>query len=209
MAKSTCSTADCSRERHGLMEICHPCYRRAYYVANRERMNAQSRVYQAANSDRLKAQRAASYIENRESVNAKNKAHRLANLDKERAAHKRWYAENREHVIAKSTAANRANPAQNAAAVAKWRKAHPSEYREFTRRRHARKMGAYVTKAEYAAVLAEFGMVCHLCGQSIPSLDSLDFDHVIPLARGGAHATGNIKPSHSSCNRSKGAKLHL
>jgi 5-methylcytosine-specific restriction endonuclease McrA len=60
---------------------------------------------------------------------------------------------------------------------------------------------------DFAAILAEFGMVCHLCGGEIASPSDLDFDHVIPRALGGQHVYENIRPTHAVCNRRKGAKL--
>jgi 5-methylcytosine-specific restriction endonuclease McrA len=204
----TCSTTDCERPRYGLMDICHPCYRRAYYLANRERMNAQARAYAAANADQISEQKAARYAANREAVAVTARAYRLANPEKGRTMARRYYAANRDRLIAKAILANRERSNELlSASVARWRKAHPAEYREMCRRRRASKLGAYVTKADYAGVLAEFGMVCHLCDGDIASMADLDFDHVIPLSKGGAHSTENIRPSHRHCNRSKGAKL--
>src|ERR1035437_11020790 len=48
VTQPTCSTVDCLGPCYGLMDVCHPCYRRAYYLANRERMHAQARAYSAA-----------------------------------------------------------------------------------------------------------------------------------------------------------------
>jgi hypothetical protein len=48
--------------------------------------------------------------------------------------------------------------------------------------------------------------ICHLCGVYVEP-DDLDFDHVWPIARGGAHCAENVKVSHASCNRSKGARV--
>lgn len=47
-----------------------------------------------------------------------------------------------------------------------------------------------------AAVLAEYGTVCHLCG--MPGADSPD--HVIPRHLGGSDDLANLRPSHRSCN---------
>jgi 5-methylcytosine-specific restriction endonuclease McrA len=60
------------------------------------------------------------------------------------------------------------------------------------------------TRTDQEAILAEFGMVCHLCGGAIESPDDLQFDHVIPISRGGARLEGNVLPSHKRCNNSKG-----
>lgn len=47
---------------------------------------------------------------------------------------------------------------------------------------------------------------CGICG-GLPDGGGYDFDHIIPLARGGAHHIDNMQFAHSSCNRSKGDKL--
>jgi 5-methylcytosine-specific restriction endonuclease McrA len=56
-------------------------------------------------------------------------------------------------------------------------------------------------------VLERDGMVCHVCAGSIADLSDLHFDHVIPLARGGAHHADNIKPAHALCNLRKSDKI--
>lgn len=85
--------------------------------------------------------------------------------------------------------------------------ANPEARRERVRRRRARLRGATTERVNYAAILAKHGHVCHICGGDIEG--AIDFDHVIPIARGGAHAHSNIKPSHPSCNRRKGARIAL
>ena len=87
----------------------------------------------------------------------------------------------------------------------RYRETHADRERERTARR--RRVISAAEQVDYAAILTEFGMLCHLCSEPIESRRDLDFDHVIPLARGGAHTYDNIRPSHSSCNRRKGAKL--
>ena len=60
-------------------------------------------------------------------------------------------------------------------------------------------------RVDSAAILAEFGFVCHICSGVIESRDDLHMDHVIPLSKGGTHSAENIRPSHAFCNMSKGA----
>lgn len=62
-------------------------------------------------------------------------------------------------------------------------------------------------RVDYAAILAEFGMHCHICDTPIPTFADLHFDHVVPLALGGPHHADNIRPSHARCNLQKGARL--
>lgn len=59
---------------------------------------------------------------------------------------------------------------------------------------------------DYAAILAEHGMFCHICSMVIVDEYDLHFDHVIPLALGGPHSAENIRPAHAICNIRKGAK---
>ena len=79
--------------------------------------------------------------------------------------------------------------------------------RQTANTRRARKRGLVVKPADYAEILTEFGMACHLCGAPIETTDELHFDHVIPLARGGSHTKDNIRPSHALCNQRKGPRL--
>jgi len=44
--------------------------------------------------------------------------------------------------------------------------------------------------------------LCHYCGARFKPSD-LTMDHVVPIARGGASARGNIVPSCRDCNRDK------
>jgi HNH endonuclease len=62
----------------------------------------------------------------------------------------------------------------------------------------------HITAADYRALRAATDD-CYLCGE--PLADPVEFDHVIPLARGGRHVLANIKPTHQRCNRVKGASL--
>lgn len=46
---------------------------------------------------------------------------------------------------------------------------------------------------------------CYYCKQSIDE-DQLEFDHGVPLSRGGSHSIDNLYPCHRSCNKSKGKR---
>ncbi len=74
----------------------------------------------------------------------------------------------------------------------------------FVRRESAEPRPAPV---DYAAVLAEHGMHCHICDAPITSPGDLHFDHVIPLSKGGPHARENLRPAHARCNLRKGARV--
>jgi 5-methylcytosine-specific restriction endonuclease McrA len=68
--------------------------------------------------------------------------------------------------------------------------------------RRARKQSAAIGRVDYNAILQRDGWVCHICGDFIEPGD-LVFDHIIPLAKGGAHSNENLSPAHRSCNAKK------
>lgn len=120
---------------------------------------------------------------------------RHANMDKLREQSKLRYANDPIHVemIAKS---NR-----------KWQLSHPMKMREYQMRRRSRLIYSTIGTVDYDLILKQYGMHCHICDQAILSHQTLNMDHVIPLARLGKHASDNIKPSHAICNYRKGYKL--
>jgi len=44
--------------------------------------------------------------------------------------------------------------------------------------------------------------VCHYCGNRVGAA-ALTMDHVVPVARGGSSAKGNVVPACAACNKSK------
>lgn len=67
------------------------------------------------------------------------------------------------------------------------------------RRRTAEKKGR-VTVAEWKAIVTRFHGACAYCGaQNV----KLTMDHVVPLAKGGAHSPGNVVPACGPCNSAK------
>lgn len=72
--------------------------------------------------------------------------------------------------------------------------------------RRARIKGQSVGTVRFNDVLRRDGWLCHLCGGFV-TRETLSFDHVVPLAKGGAHAVDNLKVAHLACNRVKGARL--
>lgn len=126
-----------------------------------------------------------------------------------------YYHSNREAVAARAKARRAdATPEQRAARAAK-RRARYHELGEVARlkglhyahARNALKLGNVVAAVDLAAILAEHGMVCHLCGGDIATRADLHFDHVVPLSLGGAHEPENIRPAHAFCNLSKGNRI--
>jgi len=72
-------------------------------------------------------------------------------------------------------------------------------------RRKRERAGDRKAVLEYmAAVLSRSVVTCHWCGCDCTG--RVEFDHVMPMCRGGDHLPENIVPSCKQCNLSKGTK---
>ena len=69
-------------------------------------------------------------------------------------------------------------------------------------------------QARMRARIAATRANCHICGSEIdytlkwPDPRSFVVDHIIPLARGGAHDITNAAAAHADCNSRKRARTH-
>lgn len=85
-------------------------------------------------------------------------------------------------------------------------RADPVKYIAAVADRRARKYAATLGPVDYPKILS--ASACYLCGDQLSLLGgSVDVDHVIPLTRGGAHATDNLLATHATCNRRKRDQL--
>lgn len=183
--ESACSEEEC-RNRGPRGGICKKCARRAHYKANRGHELATMKAWREKNYEHDKARQKAWYDANTDYFKAKY----LANRDMLLTRKREWRA---------------ANPGAETHHSRAWRKRNPEKWALRNRENQRRRRGDAVV--DYAAILTEHGMACHICSGEIDSLADLHFDHVLPLARGGAHAEDNIRPAHALCNMRKGAKI--
>lgn len=64
----------------------------------------------------------------------------------------------------------------------------------------------------YTEIAQRDGWVCYLCDGDVdvtvgyPDPFSGSLDHVVPLAKGGAHLASNVRLAHLRCNVRKGTK---
>jgi 5-methylcytosine-specific restriction endonuclease McrA len=86
---------------------------------------------------------------------------------------------------------------------------HRCRIRQKHRRRRARSAGASVIALSFRAVALRDGWACGICGEAVdpdltvPHLRAPTLDHVVPLARGGAHSAANAQLAHFICNARK------
>lgn len=68
--------------------------------------------------------------------------------------------------------------------------------------RRARQKNNHGERVDYIEIMLRDRMRCHICRGGVMRSE-LHFDHVIPLAKDGAHAAHNIAVAHKSCNLRK------
>ena len=89
-------------------------------------------------------------------------------------------------------------------ARANWRKHHPDRQYAQMFAYYAKKKAVTVGAAiDYEAIIIASRGLCGICQQSIRDGET-NFDHIVPLSRGGSHTQQNIQLTHASCNRRKG-----
>lgn len=99
-----------------------------------------------------------------------------------------------------------------AARLARW----PRELersKEYHKRRRAQKFAVVVEKFTSLEIYERDGWICQICGVSVdPALKSPDgasasLDHIVPLAKGGAHTRANTQLAHLTCNVRKSDRI--
>lgn len=198
---------------------CKPCQshqqrtaNQRYYGANREKMLAQNKAWQAANpeyeasrwprrreksSEYKKNQWAEMNPEQRSGHRQKIEAWKAENPDKARAIEIRRLERIRSNTELRANATNRARA---------WRDKNPEAAAAARDRRRAREVGAEGSycKSDVLALLKSQGRICFYCSGFLAKFEC---DHFIPLARGGSNWPSNLRLACSHCNASKGAKL--
>lgn len=74
--------------------------------------------------------------------------------------------------------------------------------RQSNAKRRAQKRITTIGPISFEEIIQRDKQRCYLCGDHIETGD-IEFDHVIPLSRGGPHIKENIKVTHSWCNQKK------
>lgn len=97
------------------------------------------------------------------------------------------------------------NKSKHAERTKAWRLNNLDAARAIKRNRRSRESagGETVSAEQWKSVLDRFGGKCAKCG----SRESVEMDHVVPLARGGLHTPENTQPLCRSCNRRKSTRI--
>lgn len=88
--------------------------------------------------------------------------------------------------------------------ISRWQKENPEKMAAKYNRRRTRKTkaGGSYTGEEFKTLCKQYDNRCLCCGKK----KKLEFDHVIPVSKGGSSDISNGQPLCRSCNSSKGNK---
>lgn len=136
----------------------------------------------------------------------KSREYKELNPEREAAYKRKHYKRHRERRRESETRYRNTNRDACNKRIRKWKKANNILVKGYTAKRRALLNNAKTEVVRYEDILSRDGLVCHICGDAT-SLDNLEFDHVIPVSKGGAHSNENIKVAHATCNKVKSDKL--
>jgi hypothetical protein len=151
-----------------------------------------------------KAVQSADYLANRDEYSARMREAYRANPEPYKARAQRRYREKPEAVKAKIWEWQKRNRVKVNAYHKKNRLANPDASRARVRKRYAVRKGAKSVKFTVQQLNQKRAYWANQCWVCKAEPDS--WDHVKPLAKGGAHILANLRPICRFCNSSKQAK---
>lgn len=115
------------------------------------------------------------------------------------------------HRIAKTRQYTKAHAAESAVRVRKWKKLNPGRRKAHSKNAKARRRAKLLQNGAIFSCSDKIELLnkecfCRWCCTPL-SNDNRTIDHVVPIARGGAHHPDNLAAACDKCNFSKGKKL--
>ena len=91
-----------------------------------------------------------------------------------------------------------------------WAKHNPEHWKllrlDTSHRRRARKLQTSIGPVDFTKIIIRANGICGICQEQIKDNKS-EFDHIIPLAKGGSHTENNLQLAHAVCNRKKNSRF--
>lgn len=123
----------------------------------------------------------------------------------QKAYHVGYQRKKRQRINELSTRWRATNHDKRLAVQKAWRDRNRDKIATLARNRRGAKM-AGGRPVDFEAIMQRDQMICHVCKHPVTKA-TLHFDHVIPLAAGGAHSQENIAVAHARCNQRKGTRV--
>lgn len=141
-----------------------------------------------------------------EKQRARNEAWKLQNPVRAKASAKARADRHREKASLHKKLLYAENPGAIKTRTKNWRLANPLKVRAMNSRRRALEKQTQAEKIDFMEILRASNGICGICKKPL-DLFGIEFDHIIPLSKGGPHTRENIQATHSCCNRQKGARV--
>ena len=170
-------------------------YQRQYRQDNAGDLAEYQREYERENADYLRARRQGYHQRNRAARNARSR---------------RYYREHKEQFREYARRFQEANPGAMQKYLRDFHRRNPGKASEYGRARQARERAAYSEPfpADWFDYLREWQEGrCYLCGVEFGEGAKMEYDHVIPVSRGGPHSPRNVLLACARCNRRKHARI--
>lgn len=225
-----CMEPGCLEPRH-VGAVVHPrclVHHRAYHSAKAREARARDpepqraavRLWRGRNRDKHRASSVAYYGANRDA----RLAYAAARRDRLRATDPERVRAERQHQYRQERMGDRDRlDGLNRERSARWRAAHPEQARRVAAENTARRRADSISqRCEHNECTYRGALTlswkhneheCYMChtplrlGVRKGEPGHVHFDHVIPLSRGGAHCSDNIRPACQRCNQRKGNRL--
>lgn len=197
----------------------HPdrrAYQRQWYRKNREKRLAQCRLYNSTHKEQKRLWTREWRRRHPDLAKAADVRYRKRHRDLCRARSRAWGRKNKDYErIRKQRQRLHWSDRQKKAhrdLCKKYYRENPLKYFEAVKQRRAVVAGVTVDPAGILewkqGVMRRRRIYCSYCQRSIPKTNrQVHFDHIVPIARGGAHALYNLCVACQTCNLSKGTKL--
>ena len=167
-------------------------YQAWYRSMHREKAKATTRLWYKQNKDRAQKWGQEYYSKNQDRRRERSRADYHGHLEERKQSRAKWRGENKERI-----------KVQNA----NWRRLNPEVRLNLARKREALKRKGKIgdTKAITAWLKSwrcQLVVRCFWCQREV-SAQECHQDHVMPLAKGGAHSLENLVISCADCNTRK------
>lgn len=150
------------------------------------------------------------YQKHKEERHAQSKAAWITNPEKMKADQNRRYQEHNQARIETRRKYKSVRIEYFKSEMRKWRTENPDRVRQHVAKRNALKRRATINLKSInefvSSTLSKQNSVCYYCRKIFPS-NSIHFDHIIPLSKGGPHSIENLCVACRDCNLAKHAKF--
>jgi hypothetical protein len=76
----------------------------------------------------------------------------------------------------------------------------------FTETKDLRRIGRYIPRSVLLRIVRRDNYLCQICGRHLRD-DEIEFDHIIPISKGGSTEEQNLRLTCIECNRKRGNRF--